>query len=104
MDFSTRIKELCKERGILLKDLAIRLGITPIGLSQSINQKYPQLQTLERIAEALNVEVSELFAPKEDFIAFVRINGETQTFTRMCDLSSWIHGIDVAGSLNTEEA
>ena len=62
MDFSTRIKELCKERGILLKDLAAKLGITPIGLSQSINQEYPQLQTLERIAKALDVEVGELFS------------------------------------------
>ena len=64
MDFSTRIKELCKERGMLLKDLAERLGITPIGLSQSINQEYPQLQTLERIANALGVDVSELFTKK----------------------------------------
>ena len=93
MNFSTRIKELCKERGILLKDLAARLNITAIGLSQSINQEYPQLQTLERIANALNVEVSELFAPKEDFIAFVRANGETHAFTRMCDLSAWIQDV-----------
>lgn len=100
MNFSTRIKELCKERGILLKDLAARLNITAIGLSQSINQEYPQLQTLERIANALDVEVSELFAPKEDFIAFVRINGETQTFTRMYDLLCWIHGIERADNLD----
>lgn len=103
MNFSARIKELCKERGILLKDLAARLNITAIGLSQSINQEYPQLQTLERIANALDVEVSELFAPKEDFIAFVRINGETQTFTRMYDLLCWIHGIERADNSSTQE-
>lgn len=103
MNFSARIKELCKERGILLKDLAARLNITAIGLSQSINQEYPQLQTLERIANALDVEVSELFAPKEDFIAFVRINGETQTFTRMCDLLYWIHGIERSDNSSTQE-
>lgn len=66
MDFSTRIKELCKERGILVKDLAERLGITSIGLSKSINQPYPQLQTLEKIASALGVEVSDLFRPSGD--------------------------------------
>lgn len=66
MNFSGRIKELCKERGILMKDLAGKLGITSIGLSKSINQPYPQLQTLERIATALGVEVSELFAPKRN--------------------------------------
>ena len=61
MDFSTRVKELCKEKGIMMKDLAERLGITPTGLSKSLGQDYPQLQTLERIANALGVEVSELF-------------------------------------------
>lgn len=70
MDFSTRIKELCKERGIMMKDLAEKLGITPTGLSKSIGQDYPQLQTLERITNAIGVEVSELFihAPRENEI------------------------------------
>ena len=63
MSFSKRIKELCKEKGILLKDLAKKLGISDAGLSQSINQPYPQLQTLERIANALDVEVVDLFPP-----------------------------------------
>ena len=61
MDFSTRVKELCKEKGIMMKDLAEKLGITPTGLSKSLGQDYPQLQTLERIANALEVEVSEFF-------------------------------------------
>ena len=89
MNFSTRIKELCKERGILLKDLAARLNITAIGLSQSINQEYPQLQTLERIANALNVEVGELFTPKNDFIAFVRSEVKTHTITSKEELKEF---------------
>lgn len=62
MDFSARVKELCKEKGITMKDLAEkRLGITPTGLSKSLGQNYPQLQTLERIANALGVELADLF-------------------------------------------
>lgn len=61
MDFNRRVAEICKDRGIQKKDLASILGITPTGLSKAINQDYPQLQTLERIATALGVEVSELF-------------------------------------------
>ena len=62
MDFSTRVKELCKEKGITMKDLAEKkLGITPTGLSKSLGQNYPQLQTLERIANALEVELTDLF-------------------------------------------
>lgn len=45
-----------------MKDLAEkRLGITPTGLSKSLGQNYPQLQTLERIANALGVELADLF-------------------------------------------
>lgn len=49
----------------MMKDLAERLGITPTGLSKSLGQDYPQLQTLERIANALGVEVAELFVKSE---------------------------------------
>jgi transcriptional regulator with XRE-family HTH domain len=62
MDFNKRVADLCKYRGIQKKDLANILGITPTGLAKAINQQYPQLQTLERIAKALDVELSELFA------------------------------------------
>jgi len=61
MNFKVRIKEICKERGILQKDLAVKLGITYIGLNKSLRGEYPQLQTLERIAAALDVPVIELF-------------------------------------------
>ena len=61
MNFRTRIKDICKERGIMQKDLAAKLGITYIGLNKSLRGDYPQLQTLERIAAALNVPVVELF-------------------------------------------
>lgn len=57
-----RIKELCKERGISMKDLSSKIGITDIGLRQSLRGN-PTVGTLEKIAEALGVEVYELFAP-----------------------------------------
>ena len=47
-----RIKEICKEKGILIKDLAQMLGITDVGLRQSINGN-PTIGTLEKIATAL---------------------------------------------------
>jgi transcriptional regulator with XRE-family HTH domain len=72
MDFRPRIKEILKEQGLLQKNLAKRLGITEIGLSQTLGQPYPQLQTLERIAAALGVEVIDLFkkpAPDKGVVA-----------------------------------
>ncbi len=61
MDF--RIKELCKEKGLLFKELAQHLGITDVGLRQSL-QGNPTIGTLEKIAAALGVSVPELFAPQ----------------------------------------
>lgn len=59
------IKELCKRKGVTQKELAEKLGIAEISLSRSINGN-PTLETLEKIAEGLGVEVTELFAPKGD--------------------------------------
>ena len=61
MDF--RIKELCKEKGLLFKELAQQLGITDVGLRQSL-QGNPTIGTLEKIAAVLGVSVPELFAPQ----------------------------------------
>ena len=55
-----RILELCKERGLTQKELAERVGLTPVGLPKSINGN-PTKDTLQRIADALNVHISELF-------------------------------------------
>jgi transcriptional regulator with XRE-family HTH domain len=57
-----RIKELLKERGIAVKDLATMIELTPPSVSNLINGKSkPSIGTFERIASALNVPVSDLF-------------------------------------------
>ncbi len=58
-----RIKEICKEKGILQKDLAKSLGISDISLRASLKGN-PTVGTLEKVANALNVAVTELFEPK----------------------------------------
>lgn len=55
-----RIKEICREKGIMLKDLAVMIGITEVGLSKSLNGN-PNISRLEEIATALGVPVTELF-------------------------------------------
>lgn len=63
-----RIKEICREKGIMLKDLASMIGITEVGLSKSLNGN-PNISRLEEIANALGVPVTELFdKPKEGVI------------------------------------
>ena len=55
-----RVKEICKAKGLLMGDLATTLGIARVNLTKTINGN-PTKDTLERIAEALNVPISELF-------------------------------------------
>ena len=62
-----RIKELIKEKGYTQKSFAEKLGMTTVGLSQIISGK-PSYTTLEKIAEALNVEVWELLISKNEII------------------------------------
>lgn len=66
MDFRKRIKEICQEKGITQKDLAEKLGITDISLNKTLRGEYPQLQSLEKIANALEISISTLF--EEDYI------------------------------------
>lgn len=57
-----RIKEVIKEKGLSVQELAEKMGISRVGLSQHINGN-PSVEVLERIAAALDVSVIELFEP-----------------------------------------
>lgn len=64
-----RIKEIMKNRGVKGMDLAQSVGISNVSLSNILTGKFnPSIDTLERIAEALNVELYELFAPSKNLI------------------------------------
>ena len=73
-----RIKEICKEKGITLEDLAKRLGILRTSLSQALSRNSFSTDKLSDIANALDVPIWQLFASPEDvagngeFIAFIK--------------------------------
>lgn len=56
-----RLKEICKAKGITQKGLANVLGVTEITLTR-VNNGNTSLSLLEKIATALNVPITELFA------------------------------------------
>lgn len=63
-----RIKEVIKEKGMTITELADKMGINRVNLSNMVNGN-PTVETLTKIASALNVPVTELFdAPKEGVI------------------------------------
>jgi transcriptional regulator with XRE-family HTH domain len=61
-----RIKEVIKERGMTITELADKMGINRVNLSNMVNGN-PTVETLNKIADAIGCPVTELFEqPKKD--------------------------------------
>lgn len=60
-----RIKEVAKAKGVTLTEVAQKLGISKVSLSNSINGN-PTIETLTKIASVLDVDVRELIEPTKD--------------------------------------
>ncbi|MEW6161955.1 MAG: helix-turn-helix domain-containing protein [Nitrospirota bacterium] len=57
-----RIKELRKARGLSQNQLSEKIDIDPKHLSRiEVGNSYPSLDTVEKIAKALGVEIKDLF-------------------------------------------
>ncbi len=62
-----RIKTIVASRGMTMKQLAEKIGVTPQTLNGIVNEKNsPNISSLEKIAEALDVPVASLFT---DYLA-----------------------------------
>lgn len=62
-----RIKEVLKEKGYTIQSLSDEMGINRVSLTNSINGN-PTVETLEKIANTLGVDVSELFVSNNNII------------------------------------
>lgn len=85
-----RIKDLIRAKGYTQQELADKLGMSRVGLSQLINGK-PSYPTLEKIATALNVPMWQLFASPdevkgENLIALIQHKGDFYKATTMEEL------------------
>jgi len=79
-----RIKEVIKEKGLTIQALADQMNINRVNLSASINGN-PTVETLEKIASALEVDITALFASTNEcgVHGFIKIKGtvyEVQSF------------------------
>ena len=75
-----RTKEILKSKGVSQKRLASDMNISEVGLSKILNGN-PTIETLDKIAKALDVDVRDLFKPtkaesKEGETIFVYRNGK----------------------------
>ena len=56
-----RVKEICQYKGITLRQLAEKVGVSPESISRAIGEKgNPTLSTMKNIADALGVSVAHL--------------------------------------------
>lgn len=73
------IREVLEKKDTKVSSLAEMVGITRANMSNIVNGKStPSLDTLERIANALNVDITDLFKKNdsgEDVNGFVRVKG-----------------------------
>lgn len=70
--FMLRVKEIAKEKGLTMSDVAQKMGISPSGLSMALSRNVT-IEVLERIAKALQVKISELFDEPSDVCDFVKV-------------------------------
>ena len=58
-------KEIAKEKGLTMADVAKRMNMSQSGLSMALNRNLT-LDVLSRIADALEVEIPDLFERKKE--------------------------------------
>lgn len=103
-----RIGEICKKKGITLKQLAQGINIHPVSFTQALSDKgNPTFETLSKIASFLQVDLSELFRPStstvelnkweiydsQNIVTFRKLDGEYGALSNM----SKEYGIELFG-------
>lgn len=64
-----RIKELCGEKGVSIVELAKRIGMSRVSISNMIaGRQSPPVDTLDKIADALGVEAWELLKSPDEIM------------------------------------
>lgn len=88
---SLRLKEILKDRGESITAFASKVGITQANMSNIANGKSsPTLDTLERIASALNIPITELFEESNtgNIIGFVKVGNIVHEVKSVEDVKS----------------
>ena len=80
-----RIKQICTSKGITIKQLAEKMDLKPESLSRSLSGN-PTLSTLLGIADALNVDISDLFEKQKSICGHIEYEGEIYSIKTISDL------------------
>lgn len=86
-----RIKEVLKKKGYTIQSLSEKMGVNRVSLTNSINGN-PTVETLEKIASAIGVDVSELFV-NESVVGVIRAKGQTYQINSLNDIEQILEKI-----------
>lgn len=87
-----KVKILLAKKGMTQIDLANKLDIKPETLSRTINGN-PTLKSITEIANALDVEVIELFESNQPR-GIIECAGKVHTITSLNDLKSLVNSLN----------
>jgi transcriptional regulator with XRE-family HTH domain len=93
-----RVKEIAKDKGISIKEIAKRIGITSPALSQNIAGR-ASIDRLKEIADILGVEVRDLFQNDNTF-GIVRHKDKTFEINSISDIEDVLKKIKDIDSSN----
>ena len=82
---SENVRRICRERKIQLKELAASMGVDPASLNRALKYN-ARLDTIEKIAKALDVSIQSLFEPTDGVEGFIRVGKNAYKFNSMAEL------------------
>jgi transcriptional regulator with XRE-family HTH domain len=78
-----RLKEILAQKGVTLKEFSATSGISQSNLSNYINGNIsPTLDTLNKIAHHLNIEVVDLFKERNEVEFYAKLDGRLYPINR----------------------
>lgn len=89
-----RVKEIIKNKGLTMQEFADNLGITRDTLTRNINGN-PTVETLDKIAKALGVDITELFvASKNSAInGYIEVDNQLYKINSVSDIEKLLEEI-----------
>lgn len=81
------ISDLCKLKGMTLQMVADNMNVSRQSLANTLSKGNPTIETLSKIADALGVEITDLFEKSSDeVIGAVRIGDSTHVINSKEDI------------------
>ena len=90
-----RVKEIIKNKGLTMQEFADNLGITRDTLTRNINGN-PTVETLDKIAKALGVDITELFTASKNNIVngYIEIDSQLYKINSIDDIKKLLSEIE----------